>query len=403
MLRRSRAARHHPEMTSSPIPSSPLDAARSLYTTLSEASPRIEAERRLPPDIVAALKASRLFRLCVPERYSGLEASPATMVECISELARADGSAGWCVAIGATSGLLGGYLADADAKEVYASDPESVAGGVFAPKGKAVTEGESYRVRGRWAFASGIQHCSWLMGGCVVFEDGKPLMLPGGLPDSRLVVYPAAEAVVHDTWSVSGLCGTGSHDMEVTDVLVPRTRSVSLMSDRPRIESALYKFPVFGCLAIGIAAVSLGLARRAIDELVELAGGKTPAASRRTLAERGFVQMQIAEAEAAQRSARAFLLDTIGEIYEHASRGNDIELRQRALLRLAATHTVTLSKRAVDAMYDAGGGSSIYRTSPLQRCFRDVHTASQHMIISSSTLELAGRVLAGLETDAWQL
>jgi alkylation response protein AidB-like acyl-CoA dehydrogenase len=256
---------------------------------------------------------------------------------------------------------------------------------------------------GRWAFASGVHHCSWLMGGCVVFEDGKPVLLPSGQPDSRLLVFPASGATIHDTWTVSGLCGTGSHDMEVADLLVPRSRAISLMTDRPRVELPLYKFPVFGCLAVGIAAVSIGLARRAIDELVDLAGGKTPSASRRRLAERGFVQMQIAEAEALQRSARAFLLDTIAEIFEHASRGNDIELKQRALLRLAATHSVMLCKRAVDAMYDAGGGSSIYKSSPLQRCFRDVHAASQHMMVSSSTLELAGRVLAGLETEAWQL
>jgi len=389
--------------SSAPSTSELVQRARALYPLLDSASPRIESERRLPDDVVSALKASRLFRLCVPERYAGLEASPVAMVEVIAELARADGSAGWCVAIGATSGLLGGYLADADAKEVYASDPDSVAGGVFAPKGKATTDGDAYRASGRWAFASGVTHCSWLMGGCVIFEDGKPVLLPGGVPDSRLVVFRAEDATVHDTWTVSGLCGTGSHDMEITNLVVPRSRSVSLMSDRPRVDSPLYKFPVFGCLAAGIAAVSLGLARRAIDELVELAGGKTPAASRRLLVERPTIQLQIAEAEAAERSARAFLVGTIGEIYEHASRGHEMDVRQRALLRLAATSTVIQSKRAVDAMYEAGGGSSIYKSSPLQRCFRDVHTASQHMIVSSSTLELAGRVLAGVETEAWQL
>lgn len=357
----------------------------------------------MPADVLAALKASRLFRLCVPERYAGLEASPVEMVGAIAELARADGSAGWCVAIGATSGLLAGYLPDDDAREVFGSDPDSVAGGVFAPRGEAVAEGNSYRMCGRWPFASGIDHCSWLMGGCVVIEDGKPSLLPGGLPDSRLLVFPAGKATVHDTWSVSGLCGTGSHDMEVRDLLVPRSRAISLMTDKPRVDSPLFKFPVFGCLSIGIAAVSLGLARRAIDELVELAGGKTPTGSRKRLADRAFVQIQIAEAEAAERSARAFLVDTVAATFEEAAEHGEISLRQRALLRLAACHTVTLAKRAVDAMYDAGGGTSIYRTSPLQRCFRDVHTASQHLMVSSSTLELAGRVLAGVDVETSQL
>jgi indole-3-acetate monooxygenase len=383
---------------------SPLETARSLYSLLSSASYRIEQERRLPDDIASALKDSLLFRLCVPRRFAGLEASPVDMVESIAEVARADGSAGWCVAIGATSGLVAGYLETADADEIYGGDPKMVAGGVFAPRGKAIVEGKSYRMNGRWPFASGISHCSWLMGGCMIVQhDGKPVMLAGGVPDIRMLLFPADKAIVHDTWTVSGLCGTGSFDMEVADLLVPRARAVSLMIDKPRVESALYKFPVFGCLAIGIAAVSLGLARRAIDELVELAAGKTPTGSRKTLADRGVVQLQIAEAEAAERSARAFLVTTVGETFEEARRSGEIPVRQRALLRLAACHTVIASKRAVDLMYDAGGGTSIYKTSPLQRCFRDVHAASQHLMVSSSTMELAGKVLAGLDVDAAQL
>jgi len=390
-------------ISSSASASSLVEIARSLYPVLAAASSRIEQERRLPDDVLAALKDSRLFRLCVPKIYAGLEAPPVDMVEAIAEVARADGSAGWCVAIGATSGLLAGYLADADAREIYGADPTSVSGGVFAPRGHAVVEGDAYRMRGRWPFASGIAHCSWLMGGCVVVEDGKPALLPNGLPDSRLLIFPAAQATVHDTWSVSGLCGTGSHDMEVTDILVPRSRAISLMTDQPRVASPLYKFPVFGCLAICIAAVTLGLARRAIDELVELAGGKTPTGSRKRLADRGLVQVQVAEAEASERSARAFLVDTVATTYEEAARDGEIGVKQRALMRLAACHTVTAAKRAVDAMYDAGGGTSIYKTSPLQRCFRDVHTASQHLMVSSSTLELAGRVLVGVDADASQL
>jgi alkylation response protein AidB-like acyl-CoA dehydrogenase len=384
-------------------PSNPVAAARALYPVIAAASERIEAARRLPGDVLAPLKASRLFRLCVPRRYGGLESTPMEMIEAVSEVARADGSAGWCVAIGATSGLLGGYLAEADAAEIYGRDPEGVSGGVFAPRGQAVAEGEAFRVSGRWPFASGIDHCSWLMGGCVVMDGAKPVLLDSGAPDARLLLFPAAEARVHDTWQVAGLCGTGSHDMEVDGMLVPRSRAVSLVSDRPREDGALYRFPVFGCLALGIAAVCLGLARRAIDELVDLAGGKTPTGSRRRLCDRAFVQMQVAEAEALVGSARAYLLDTVAATFDEATRDGEIGVRQRALLRLAASHAVTQGKRAVESMYEAGGGTSIYRTSPLQRCLRDVHTATQHLMVSSSTYELAGRVLLGVDADASML
>ena len=369
---------------------------------MSASSERIEAARRLPEDVADLLKRSQLFRLCVPRRYGGLEAPPQEMVTSVAEVARADGSAGWCVAIGATSGLLSGYLPPDDAREIY-GDATSVAGGVFAPRGHAVAGGDDYTIDGRWPFASGMQHCTWLMGGCIVLRDGKPVLLPRGIPDSRLMIFPADQARMIDTWSVSGLCGTGSHDMEVRSLKVPAHRAISLMTDRPREESTLYRFPVFATLAVGIASVSLGLARRAIDELVELAGGKMPTGSRRKLAERPYIQMQVAQAEAALGSARAFLLDVIGATWDMASGASEVSLEQRALLRLAASSAVSQCIRAVDLMYEAGGGTSIYRSSPLQRCFRDVHAASQHLMVASSTYELAGRVLLGVETDAAML
>ncbi len=388
---------------SSPKPSA-LDAARGLFPLIAGSSERIEADRRLPEPVVTALQRSGLFRLCVPRSLGGLEAPPTETIEAIAEIARADGSAGWCVAIGATSGILSGYLPEADAREIYGSDPLGVSGGVFAPRGAAVADGEFYRVSGRWPFASGVSHCTWLMGGCTVTgPDGNAAMLPGGLPDVHLLLFPATETVVHDTWSVSGLCGTGSHDIEVKDLRVPRARAVSLATGVPREPSPLYRFPVFGCLAICIAAVSLGIARRAIEELVELAGGKVPTGSRKRLADRGYVQIQVAQAEAAERSARAFLVATVAETYDEAARDGEISLHRRALLRLAACHAVQSAKQAVDAMYEAGGGTSLYRSSALQRCLRDVHAATQHLMVSSSTLELAGRVLCGLEVDSSHL
>lgn len=408
MLRLSRSLRAPDAMpnSASPSPSSSscvVASARALYPVLSQASSGIEDERKLTIEVLEALKAAHLFRLCVPARYAGLEASPVEMVEAIAEVARGDGSAGWCVAIGATSGLLAAYLPEDDAKEIYASDPDSCTGGVFAPKGRAIGEGDSYRMKGRWPFASGISHCSWLMGGCVVYEDAKPVTMPSGMPDSRMLMFPRRDATVHDTWNVIGLSGTGSHDMEVDDLLVPRSRAISLVTDKPRIDAALYKFPVFGCLAVGIAAVSVGIARRAIDELVELAGGKTPMGSRKRLCDRGVVQVEIAQAEALQRSARSFLVETVGETYHEAERYGEISVRQRALLRLSACNAVRQARRAVDRMYEAGGGTSIYRSSPLQRCLRDVHAATQHLMVGSATMEMAGRVLAGVDVDASQL
>jgi alkylation response protein AidB-like acyl-CoA dehydrogenase len=380
---------------------SPLDAVRALAPAIRQRADEIEQGRRVPLDLVRGLTDAGAFRMCIPRELGGGECDVATLLAVIEEVARADASTGWIVMIGATSGLVSGYMPLEPARAIYGR-PDVVTGGVFAPRGQAVPVEGGYRARGRWAFGSGSEHCEWLLGGCVVIEDGKPRLV-GRVPDSRMMLFPASDVRIHDTWTVSGLRGTGSHDFEVADVFVPADRAVSLMTDRPRAEGTLFRFPVFGLLALGIAAVALGIARTAIDELVRIAGGKTPTGSKRLLGERGVVQMQVAQAEAALESSRAWLRAVVDEAWETARSSGAIPVAQRSALRLAATEATARATHAVDLMYDAGGGTSIYATSPLQRCFRDVHVVTQHAMVASSTYELTGRLLLGLDTDSAML
>ena len=381
---------------------SPLDAVRALAPAIRQRAEEIEQERRVPVDLVQGLAQAGAFRMCIPRELGGGECDVATLLAVIEEAARADGSTGWIVMIGATSGLISGYMPLEPARAIYGG-PDVVTGGVFAPRGEAIAVEGGYRARGRWAFGSGSEHCSWLLGGCVVMEDGKPHLLGRGVPDSRMMLFPASDVRIVDTWTVSGLRGTGSHDLEVTDVFVPAERAVSLITDRPRAEGTLFRFPVFGLLALGIAAVATGIARTAIDEFVRIAGGKTPTGSKRLLGERGVVQMQVAQAEAALESSRAWLRAVVDEAWETARTSGAIPVAQRAALRLAATEATVRATQAVDLMYYAGGGTSIYATSPLQRCFRDVHVVTQHAMVASSTYELTGRLLLGLDTDSAML
>jgi alkylation response protein AidB-like acyl-CoA dehydrogenase len=381
----------------------PVDAAHALVTGIRDRAEHIERHRRLPVELVHTLAEAGLFGLCVPQAFGGGEVDPCTMVQVIEEIAIADGSVGWCVMIGATSGLLSAYLPDATARAIYVQGPHAVTGGVFAPYGKATVVPGGYRVTGRWPFASGCEHCTWLMGGSVVIDGGQPRLLPSGQPDSRMMLFPATDAEIIDTWTVSGLRGTGSHDIAVPDVFVPEDRSASLLIDRPCQPGPLYLFPVFGLLALGIAAVALGVARSAIDELVQLAGAKTPTGSRKRLGERAMIQTHVAEGEALLRSARAFLLDAIGDAWRAAQSAGAISVTQRAMLRLAATHATSNAAKVVDLMYNAGGGTSVYATSPLQRQFRDIHVVTQHMMVAPPTYELTGRLFLGIDTDTSML
>ena len=381
---------------------SPLLAARSLAPVAAAHAEQIEHDRELPASLLQGLIDGGLMHMCLPAALGGGEVEPAEMLCAIEELARADGATAWCAMIASTSSILGAYLPRAQAGEIFDAG-RTVSAGVFAPRGVAEPSDGGHVVSGRWSFVSGIQHSDWMMGGCVVQDGGTPVLLPSGGPDVRLMAMPASSLKVIDTWSVSGLRGTGSHDVAVSGEFVPAGRSVSLFTDTPWPAGALYSFPLFGLLAMGIAAVALGIARGAVEDLVALAGAKTPAASSKPLAGRAAVQADVSRAEARLRAARALLLSEACEAWEAAQAGGEMSVAHRTGLRLGATHAVGEAAGAVDLMYTAGGGSSIYDSSPLQRRMRDVRVATQHMMVGPATLELTGRILLGLPTDLQQL
>jgi alkylation response protein AidB-like acyl-CoA dehydrogenase len=368
-------------------------AAEDLSALARELAPSIERERRLPEELVGRLRASGLFRAGAPSRVGAAEAPPAVTLQCAEEVARGDGSVGWCVSIAATSSLLGGWLPGEGLAEVF-GNPENVAAGVWAPRGAARRVDGGYRVSGRWAFCSGIMHSEYLFGGCIV-EDRS-----GGSPTPRVLGMPVSELEVVDSWHTSGLRGTGSHDAVADDVFVPEHRSLWLL-DSPTSATPLYRFPIFSFFALSISAAALGIARGAIDDLKELAVGKVALGSSRTLAQRPATWASVAAAEASLRAARAFYYQAIDEGWAAAqSTPEPVSVELRVGLRLAATHAVRTAADVARRMYELGGGSAIYETSPLQRRFRDAHTATAHFQVNPATWELTGRLLLDQPTDA---
>lgn len=377
----------------------PIDHLTPLLPELAARAAEMEEVRRLPADLAAKLAATGAFRMVTPKAFGGLELSPREIVEVTEAAARANASAGWCVMIAATTALNAAYMAPAHAREVY-SDPLTITGGVFAPMGRAVVEGENYRVTGRWQWGSGSANCTWLCGGCTVWENGEMKRLSSGAPDTRMMVFPASEATLHDTWHVMGLKGTGSGDIEVKDILVPRGRSVSLVADKPREAGPLFKFPAFGLLALGVSSVALGNARGALDAFHALATVKKSQGSSKTLSERQTMQADFARCEAALRAARAYLFAEIDRVWTIARGEGDIPMEARADLRLACTHMTRSGADICRTLYDLGGGAALFEASDLQRRFRDAHAITQHIVTAPSTLELTGRILFGLPTDA---
>jgi len=368
-----------------------VDAARDLAELIEANADDGERIRRLPLTTVKALGDAQLLRMCVPEAYGGPEVDPVTMVEAIEAVAHSDGAAGWCTMIASTTSSMASLLPEEAAREIY-GDRTSITGGVFAPNGKGVatTVGgvDGFSVSGRWAWGSGTQHCRWVLGGALC-DDGT----------FRLCWFPQSEVTFHDTWYTTGMRGSGSLDYSVTDVFVPAARTIQPAVTRPVVRTPLSQFPNFTLLAAGVSAVGLGVARRALDELVDLAQGKKPQYSSKTLAQSGFTQIELARAEGKLRAARAFLVDELQSAWDSAVNGHDVTVEARTGIRLAATHAATAGAEVADVAFTLAGGTAVYDTSLLGRCLRDSHVVTQHIQTAPKLNETIGKLLLGLDVD----
>jgi alkylation response protein AidB-like acyl-CoA dehydrogenase len=373
-----------------------IDAIRAMAPLIREHADATESERRLPEPVVRALLNEGVFNLLVPRSLGGAEADPLLVCQMIEELSMIDGSTGWCAMLGASYGLFAGLLPEETAREIYGNSHAIVAGS-FGPRGVARIVPDGYLVRGRWAFGSGIMHSTWVIGGCrIESADSAAMRSLNEASPVRVFFFPTRDVEVLDTWHVAGLKGTGSHDYAVTDLLVPTHRAFAL-TEEPVQPGPLYTLPAVALFTAMIACVPLGIARHALDALRQLAGGKTPVRSQTVLREHAQLQSHLGEAEGALRAGRAFLYDAVEEAWHVALQGRRLTWEERGLVWLAATQAVTQALHAVDLMFRAGGATSIYITSPLERCLRDIRTAAQHHVIGPSNYEVAGKLLLGFD------
>jgi indole-3-acetate monooxygenase len=360
------------------------EAARGMWS-------EIDTARRLPDKLVGMLRDSGLLRAGAPTEVDGLELPPEAGLRAAEELARGDASTGWCVAIGITSTLLVAYLPPASRDALF-GDGRALAAGIWAPRGRGRSVDGGVVVSGQWSFCSGICHADVMFAGCMLDDQPVP----------AVVALPKDDLQLLDTWHTLGLRGTGSHDTVADEVFVPADRVLSIF-DGPVVKRPLYRFPPFGFFASSVAAPALGNARAAIDDLVELAGGKKGLGSTRTLAERPATQAAVAAADSALSAARALYYQAIDDAWRACQDAEPVSVELRNRLRLAATHAARTSADVVRTMYDLAGGSAIYDHSPLQRRFRDAFTATAHFQVNEASRELPGRILLGQRADASML
>jgi alkylation response protein AidB-like acyl-CoA dehydrogenase len=373
--------------------------AKAAAPLVAAAAPRIDSERQLPDDLVAALHEANLFRMLLPRSLGGEELPPHYYVQAVEALAAADASAAWCVAQTAVCSTVSASLDPAAAAEIFAA-PRGVLAWGPPGRGNAVAVPGGYRATGRWQFASGSRHATWLAAHCpLVDAAGKPQLDAQGQPVARTLIFPRGEAKITDVWQVMGLRGTGSDSYEVADLFVPEARSTAMFGRDPaekRETGPLYLFTVFQLFGASFASVALGIAGAALDAFVDLAKSKTPTGGRSLLRDSATVQSQVGLAQAQLASARVFLQSALRQMWDGAVATGALSIEHRLQLRMASTHASHQAKQVMDTAYHAAGASAIFESNPFERRFRDMHTVSQQAQSQAQVFEAIGQYYLGL-------
>jgi indole-3-acetate monooxygenase len=374
--------------------------AEGVRPAVAAASNEVEATRRLPPALLDKLHDARLFRLLLPRSSNGIETDPVTFFHVIETIARADASTAWCLSQAGGCAMSAAYL-DLPVAQAIFGDPKAVLAWGPGPRVKAVECDGGYRVTGVWSFASGGRHATWLGAHCPIYAaDGSPKRDANGEPLERTMLVRTQDVEWTDIWNTVGLRGTASDQFALNDFFVRSDHSITREFDRECRETGpLYRMSAHTCYQVGFAGVACGIARGALDNFVDVARNKVPRGMKSPLRDNAVVQSGLAQAEVNLRAARAFLLQSMADIWKDLVAGTSITVEQRVIIRMAATHAIHKGREAVDFAYNAAGATAIFEGHPLERRFRDIHTVTQQLQGRLSHFETVGAWMLGVEAD----
>ncbi len=374
--------------------------AEAVRPAVAAASNEVEATRRLPPALLDKLHDAGLFRLLLPRSSNGIETDPVTFFHVIETIARADASTAWCLSQAGGCAMSAAYL-DLPVAQAIFGDPKAVLAWGPGPRVKAVECDGGYRVTGVWSFASGGRHATWLGAHCPIHAaDGSPKREANGEPLERTMLVRTQDVEWTDIWNTVGLRGTASDQFALNDFFVRSDHSITREFDRECRESGpLYRMSAHTCYQVGFAGVACGIARGALDNFVDVARNKVPRGMKSPLRDNAVVQSGLAQAEVNLRAARAFLLQSMADIWKDLVAGTSITVEQRVIIRMAATHAIHKGREAVDFAYNAAGATAIFEGHPLERRFRDIHTVTQQLQGRLSHFETVGAWMLGVEAD----
>jgi alkylation response protein AidB-like acyl-CoA dehydrogenase len=376
--------------------------ARALAPVIEAAASRTEQERKIPSDVLAAMHDGGLFHILLPVSLGGGAADLVTFNQMVEAVAAADASPAWCLAQSVASSHTAGFLEPKIAREVFGAPDALVAWGPPAGIAKAIPVEGGYVVTGKWRFASGSANATWMGGHSTIFDTSdQPRRDAKGHPVNRTVLFRREQATIKDTWHVMGLRGTASNDYEVSELFVRQEYSTWRNSTPDQRQyGPLYNIPMLTLYGVGFSGVALGIARACLEAFMQLAQTKRSGGgvgSTTVLRDNAVVQSRAAKATGRLKSARAFLLQMLREIWETSATTGTLPLEQRAHLRLAITGAMDEARKVVDFAYHSAGTTAIFQGSDFERRFRDLHTALAQGQAHLSNFESAGQALFGTE------
>ena len=374
-----------------------LEKVQGLAPIIREHADRAEREAQMPREVADAFHEAGMFRILIPREMGGADLTVPDQLRLCEEVARVDGSVGWNLAICSGGPLFGRNLSRAAFEKIY-GDRRGVSAGSLNPMTTQITAVDGgWRLSGKATYASGSAQATYLMAAGLVLRNGAPQIVDG-VPVLRAGLFPIAHAKILNTWSTAGMRGTGSNDCVFENVFVPDEFTFDWLNAKSSWQRGPMGIIPLQLQAAGnLASAVLGTARHALDTLNEIARVKVPAATRNTLRERPIAQTQFAQAEGLLQAARAYFYNSSDEIWRKGEAGESFSLEDRAHARLAVVTSVKLAVQAVDLVADAAGMNSAQTSCPIERCWRDVHTASQHVLMNTARFEVVGRVLFGLD------
>ena len=355
-----------------------------------------ESLRTLPPDAVATVRSLGLFWLKTPASLGGTPLAPLEFCDVIEELAYTDVSTAWAAMIGAgCCGLVGGWLPEAGARRVFtpADDGLPVVAGQLVPRGTGKPVAGGYVVTGRWGFSSGILHADWLLGAFKTDSAaGDGAASDGGTGFGRMVVFavPKSEAEVIDNWYVAGLQGTGSLDFRVDDLFVPEEMTYDL--GIPAVRGGdLFRLGMPAFVSNEVPPLCVGLARRALDDMTELALTTARFPGGPTVGDRAVFHKELGRAETKLRAARLVHREAMADCWEMACAGDPPSEELQLAVTAASVFAVETAAEVVSDLFRYGGGRVLALSNPMQRHLRNALAARQHLALSEEGYEAAGR------------